>query len=97
MVSTNDDFVILGFKENEHNWTKKSIFWELPYWQHQLLRHNLDVMHIEKNLFENIINTVVVVNGKTKDNAKSRMDVVELSARPELDLHPGPSSKPITL
>ncbi|CAA7043670.1 unnamed protein product [Microthlaspi erraticum] len=31
-----------------HNWIKKSIFWELPYWENQLLRHNLDVMHIEK-------------------------------------------------
>jgi len=26
MVTTNGDFVIPGFKENEHNWTKKSIF-----------------------------------------------------------------------
>ncbi|CAM8934495.1 unnamed protein product [Rhodiola kirilowii] len=32
----------------EHNWTKKSIFWELPYWMDVKLRHNLDVMHIEK-------------------------------------------------
>ncbi|XP_060210859.1 uncharacterized protein LOC132637848 [Lycium barbarum] len=31
-----------------HNWTKQSIFWELPYWKDNLLRHNLDVMHIEK-------------------------------------------------
>jgi len=28
-----------------HNWTKRSIFW---YWKDNLLRHNLDVMHIEK-------------------------------------------------
>ena len=26
MVMMHDDFQILGFKENEHNWTKKSIF-----------------------------------------------------------------------
>ena len=32
-----------------HNWTKQSIFWELPYWKNNLLRYNLDVMHIEKN------------------------------------------------
>ena len=31
-----------------HNWTKRSIFWDLPYWKDNLLRHNLDVMHIEK-------------------------------------------------
>ncbi|KAK9943177.1 hypothetical protein M0R45_008795 [Rubus argutus] len=32
-------------------WKKKSIFFELPYWQHLLLSHNLDMMHIEKNIF----------------------------------------------
>ena len=37
-----------------HNWLKKSIFWDLPYWKDHLLRHNLDVMHIEKNFFDNI-------------------------------------------
>ncbi|XP_039135718.1 uncharacterized protein LOC120273139 [Dioscorea cayenensis subsp. rotundata] len=31
-------------------WKKRSIFFDLPYWEHLLLRHNLDVMHIEKNL-----------------------------------------------
>ncbi|XP_011073575.1 uncharacterized protein LOC105158490 [Sesamum indicum] len=31
-----------------HNWVKRSIFWELPYWHTNLIRHNLDVMHIEK-------------------------------------------------
>ena len=84
MVSKNGDFVILGFKKNEYNWTKKSIFWELPYCQHQLLRHNLNVMHIEQNFFKNIINTIMDLYGKTKDNAKSRMDVAEVCDRPEL-------------
>jgi len=37
-----------------HNWTKRSIFRDLPYWKDNLLRHNLDVMHIEKNFFDNI-------------------------------------------
>jgi hypothetical protein len=35
--------------------TKRSIFLELPHWNTNLLRHNLDVMHIEKNMFENNI------------------------------------------
>jgi len=41
-----------------HNWVKRSIFWELFYWKTNLLHHNLDIMHIEKNMFENIFNTV---------------------------------------
>nr|GEY97471.1 putative reverse transcriptase, RNA-dependent DNA polymerase [Tanacetum cinerariifolium] len=31
-------------------WKKKRIFFELPYWKSLLLPHNLDVMHIEKNV-----------------------------------------------
>ena len=43
-----------------------------------LIRHNLDVMRIEKNVFENIFNTVMNVDRKTKDNAKSRLDLMEI-------------------
>jgi len=59
-----------------YNWVKQSIFWELSYWKTNLLRHNLDVMHIEKNMFENIFNTVMDVKRNTKDNIKARLDVV---------------------
>jgi len=31
-------------------------------------------MHIKKNMFENIFNTVMDVKGKTKDNIKARLD-----------------------
>ena len=69
-----------------HNWHKKSIFWELPYWKDLLLRHNLDVMHIEKNFFENIMNTILNVPGKTKDNIKSRLDLPDICSRSELHI-----------
>jgi len=85
-VTTDINFQILGFEENEHNWIKQSIFGELPYWKHQLLRHNLDVMHIEKNFSENIINTVMDVLGKTKDDIKARMDMSIMCSRSELEL-----------
>jgi hypothetical protein len=42
-----------------HNWVKRSIFLELPYWKTNLLHHNLDIIHIEKNVFENIFNIVM--------------------------------------
>ena len=80
-VTTDGDFIIPGFKENYHNWTKQSIFWELPYWRDQLLHHNLDVMHIEKNFCDNIINTVMDVPGKTKDDVKARLDMAEMCDR----------------
>jgi hypothetical protein len=31
-------------------------------------------MHIKKNMFEEIFNTVMGVKGKTKDNMKARID-----------------------
>jgi hypothetical protein len=58
-----------------YNWVKWSIFWKLSYWKTNLLHHNLDVMHIEKNVFENTFNTVMDVKGKTKDNIKARMNI----------------------
>ena len=44
--------------EAELNWTKRSIFFKLPYWKQLLLHHNLDVMHIEKNIYDNIIGII---------------------------------------
>ncbi|XP_071687674.1 uncharacterized protein [Rutidosis leptorrhynchoides] len=38
-----------------HNWTKISIFRKLVYWKYLPLQHNLDVMHIEKNVLEAIL------------------------------------------
>ncbi|XP_052724112.1 uncharacterized protein LOC128193952 [Vigna angularis] len=69
-----------------HNWTKKNIFWDLPYWKDNLLRHNLDFMHIEKNFFDNIFNTVMNVSGKSKDNEKARMDLGLYCKRKDLEL-----------
>ena len=54
---------------------KRSIFRDLPYWSSNLIRHNLHVMHIEKNVFENVFNTTMHVEGKTKDNEKVREDL----------------------
>jgi hypothetical protein len=34
-------------KKEPKQWNKRSIFFELPYWETNLLRHNLDFMHIE--------------------------------------------------
>ncbi|KAL3638401.1 hypothetical protein CASFOL_017772 [Castilleja foliolosa] len=70
----------------ELNWTKRSILFELPYWSKLKLRHNLDVMHIEKNICESILGTLMNVEGKTKDTAKSRLDLEDMKIRKELHL-----------
>ncbi|XP_074379633.1 uncharacterized protein LOC141720881 isoform X1 [Apium graveolens] len=48
---------------NDLNWSKRSILFDLPYWSNLLLRHNLDVMHIEKNVCDNIVGTLLDIEG----------------------------------
>jgi len=56
------------------------------YWKTNLLCQNLDVMHIEKNVIENIFNTVIDVKGKTKDNIKARIDITLFFHRKNMEL-----------
>jgi len=76
----------ISHSERGDNWLKKSIFFRLPYFSTLLLRHNLDVMHIEKNICECIIGTILNIIGKTKDNINSRLDLQEMNLKPHL--HP---------
>ncbi|GKE70210.1 hypothetical protein Tco_1528282 [Tanacetum coccineum] len=67
----------------EKNWSKRSIFFELPYWSSLGLKHNLDVMHIEKNVLESLMGTLLM-NDKSKDTNKARQDLEELKIRKDL-------------
>jgi hypothetical protein len=49
-----------------------------------LLRHNLDVMHIEKNVMDNILGTILDIPGKTKDDHAAHIDLVEIGLRHKL-------------
>ena len=60
--------------------------WDLEYWKDLDLRHNLDVMHIEKNICDNIIGTLLNIEGKTKDTLKSRIDLTHLGIRKDLQV-----------
>ena len=40
------------------------------------VRHFLDVMHIEKNVFDSVIGTLLNIKGKSKDGLKAREDMV---------------------
>lgn len=45
-------------------------------------------MHIENNLFDNVIGTLMVIDGKKKDNLNACIDLMELGIRKVL--HPIP-------
>ncbi|XP_026452340.1 uncharacterized protein LOC113352780 [Papaver somniferum] len=68
----------------ELNWTKRSIFFELPYWKINKLRHNVDVMHIEKNICDSVVGTLMDIEKKTKDTIRSRADLEILGLKKEL-------------
>ena len=51
-----------------------------------MLRYNLDVMHIEKNICDSIVGTLLNINGKSKDNMNSRLDLQAMGIRDQL--HP---------
>ena len=71
-------------EDNPCMWHKRSVFFRLKYWKDLLVQHNLDVMHIEKNVFDNVVNTLLDVKNKTKDNLASRLDMQILQMKEDL-------------
>lgn len=63
---------------------EKIIFFEIPYWKHNTLHYNLDVMHIEKSIFDNIIGTLLDIQGKTKDHENACFDLQDKGIRKNL-------------
>ena len=70
----------------ELNWTKHSIFFYLLYWSSCKLRHSLDVMHIQKNICDNVLGTLMSINKKTKDTIKTRKDLERMRIKHNLHL-----------
>jgi hypothetical protein len=65
---------------------KQSIFFRyLPYWPELAIPHAIDAMHVQKNVFESLIGTLMDT-AKSKDGLKARRDMEQLHVMPEL--HP---------
>ena len=54
---------------------KKSVFWKLPYQEILCVRHCIDLMHVEKNVCESILGTLLKMKGK-KDGDGSWLDLL---------------------
>jgi hypothetical protein len=65
-------------------WKKQLIFWELPYWKDLNIHHSIDVMHIEKNVCERLLGTLLNTDGKTRDHGYAWADLKKMGIRPEL-------------
>jgi hypothetical protein len=86
-----DVHVVLGKRkmtgiktEEDDMWKKQSIFWELPYWKHLDIHHSIDVMHIEKNICESLLGTLLNTDEKTRDQGHARADLKKMGISPEL-------------
>ncbi|GKB55208.1 hypothetical protein Tco_0905961 [Tanacetum coccineum] len=71
--------------QNDTYWKKFNIWYrKLRYWRHNYVPHCIDFMHVEKNVAESLVGTLLYVLGKTKDGVNARLDLVELGVKPEL-------------
>jgi hypothetical protein len=46
-----------------------------------MVRHANDVMHVEKNVYEALVDTLLDIPGKTKDTFNAWMDLEEMKLR----------------
>ena len=71
--------------ENGHApmWKKKSILWELPYWEVLEVRNAIDIMHLTKNLCVNVLGFLGTY-GQGKDTLEARRDLKEMKQREDL-------------
>jgi hypothetical protein len=63
-----------------------NFFKYLSYWKDLQTCHNIDLMHVTKNVFDSIIGTLLDMPRKSKDGLKSRTDLIQFELRPKL--HP---------
>ncbi|GLU21419.1 hypothetical protein SLE2022_375610 [Rubroshorea leprosula] len=64
-----------------HNWVKRCIFWELPYWHDNLIRHNLDGPLTDiSNFFRSLCSSIIKVIEMQKWEAK----IVEIICKLEI-------------
>ena len=59
-------------------WKRRLILFDLPYWSNLDVIHCTDVMHVEKNVCDSVIDTLLNIQGKTKDDLNTRQDLVEM-------------------
>ncbi|CAE6199549.1 unnamed protein product [Arabidopsis arenosa] len=68
---------------DQWRWKKRSILFELAYWKDMPVRHNIDIMHVEKNVSDAIL-SLLMHNAKSKDGLKARQDLEDIGIRKNL-------------
>ena len=68
-----------------------------PYQKDNLLRHNLDVMHIQKNVMDNIIGRLLDMQEKMKGNFKACKELQEMDLRQQFHPYTAENGKTLCL
>ena len=76
----------MGVQRTKLDKKKKSIFFELEYQPKFKLRHDVDVMNVEKNVCDNTVGTLLNIEGNMKNTNKAHLDLVDMNIRKELHL-----------
>ena len=63
----------------------------ISYWKELDTPHAIDLMHLEKNVFESTIGVLLDIKTKTKNSLKSRLDLVNQNIRTKI--HPTPTAQ----
>jgi hypothetical protein len=71
-----------GKTTKDDMWKKQLIFWELPYWKYLDVRHSIDAMHVEKNVCESPLGTLLNTDGKTRDHGHARANLKKMRIKP---------------
>ena len=74
----------------EPNWSKVSILYKLPYRKNKKLKHNINVMHVEKNISESTYGPLLDIEGRNKDTDKVRINLQNMNFRHTLHLKQRP-------
>jgi hypothetical protein len=83
-LNESQDGGLEGYDE-KHNRTHKSCLWELPYAKVLILPNNINLMHQECNIAENIISMCFEVTSFSKDNINVGKDLVDLCNHHSMD------------
>jgi hypothetical protein len=51
---------------------------KLLYWKDLYVRHSIDVMRVEKNMYESLLGTLLNTDGKTRDIGHARADLKKM-------------------
>ena len=75
---------------------KKSIFYELLYWANIELKHNLDIMHVRKNVCDSLLGILLAYPHKFKYMDNVRRELEGMKQELHLDEEGNKLMKPAT-